>query len=391
MSGTYLYVGSFGDPRCSASGQRVLHIARVLRSVGYETLFCSDGYAESFVFDGFSFVSARKEALSLGPMATVIGYWNLITAQEVMECVNKIMSSNKDIKAVICYNCSHALQSQIMRLAHSSSISVFGDVTEWYEINRDSGFGNYLLARSVDRRIRKLDCYLDGVIAISDYLEKYYAESGVRCIKVPPIFDFDSAADLDFPTNEAGKLKIVYTGFPANGKDDLTVLIDAVCATHDRFGSVLQLDIVGPTQSYLQNLSQRYSTSWLFEHGIHVHGKVSHEEAKWYQDNANLCFLIRENKRYAKAGFSTKFAECMSSGVLMCCNDVGGADQLIDDGVNGFLLPAGTIKEVLIVLERCLALSERDLYQMRVKARETAAREFSEDNYRNALVAFLGA
>lgn len=390
MSETILYVGFFGDPRCSASGQRVLNIARILRGAGYDIIFCSAGYLVDFEFEGFSFISARTGAVDIPVLSTVREYWNLLTADDVCTCIDRIVQSKASISKIIGYNCSAPLQRHLLRLKQKSGIKVFGDVTEWYETHRNDGLGNYLRAKSVDKRIRRSDEKLNGIIAISKYLFEYYSSKKVPCIWIPPVFDYTKMEDVEFDSHSDEALRIVYTGFPASGKDDLNGLIDAVCEVNDRAGTSLRLDILGPSLEYVNSLNPAYTKARLEGFGVYAHGKCDHQVAKSYQNQADLCFLIRENKRYAKAGFSTKFAECMSSGVLMCCNAVGGADELIEDGVNGFLVPTGKSKDIESVLERALNLEPDELLKMKVASRETALKRFSQALYAEDLTSFLG-
>ena len=105
--------------------------------------------------------------------------------------------------------------------------------------------------------------------------------------------------------------------------------------------------------------------------------------------NADFSFLFRYNKRYAKAGFSTKFVECMSFGVPMICNRIGGTDSIIEDNVDGFVLENIDDGNLDIFLKKLYLLDKRKILNMKKAAFAKAQKMFTPENHKNDLKEFL--
>ena len=115
--------------------------------------------------------------------------------------------------------------------------------------------------------------------------------------------------------------------------------------------------------------------------GIFAHGRVLRDKALEIVKKSDFGILFRHNKRYAKAGFSTKFAECMSLGVPMLCNAIGGCDSMIKNGHNGFLTKTSDMNEILEVLEQILSMPEESIVALKQQTRKFALEHFAPDSY----------
>lgn len=88
-------------------------------------------------------------------------------------------------------------------------------------------------------------------------------------------------------------------------------------------------DVVGPSPDAIERMLE---CSNLTQCGINCYGRLSHENTLSIVRKADFSVLMRENKRYAKAGVSTKFVEAMSLAVPSICTAVGGTDAFVTDG-----------------------------------------------------------
>ena len=104
---------------------------------------------------------------------------------------------------------------------------------------------------------------------------------------------------------------------------------------------------------------------------------------------ADFSVLMRENKRYAKAGVSTKFVEAMSLAVPSICTAVGGTDAFVSDGVDGFLIKDNSVYEILGKLELIVNMDSSEILQMKLNALNKAKHVFSEDQYFEVTKLFL--
>ena len=149
----------------------------------------------------------------------------------------------------------------------------------------------------------------------------------------------------------------------------------------------IRVDLIGIDESYL-----RKSCGCEFdpkEKGIVAHGRLPHGETLQIVRQADFGFLFRRDLRYAKAGFSTKFTECMSVGVAMMCNEIGGTERAIEDMHNGILTKTAQTDELYDVLKKLITLSDEEILRIRKNAYEYAKEHFAPEIYVETLNAFL--
>ena len=123
--------------------------------------------------------------------------------------------------------------------------------------------------------------------------------------------------------------------------------------------------------------------------GIKFLGRIDHEKVLQYVAKAHMSVLLREDKRYAKAGVSTKFTEAMCVGTPSICTKVGGTDVYVKDGINGILVDNNDINTLIATLGRILQMSTDQMMTMKKEALKTANEYFYDENYKEAFAAFL--
>ncbi|MCI0673257.1 MAG: glycosyltransferase, partial [Myxococcaceae bacterium] len=84
-------------------------------------------------------------------------------------------------------------------------------------------------------------------------------------------------------------------------------------------------------------------------------------------------------------GFSYAVAEAMASGVPVIVSDNTGAADLVQDGVNGYIVPTGDAPAIRDRLEHLSHHPER-LPQMGARAREAVQRTLTPEGFRRPLV-----
>lgn len=385
MKKTVLYLGRFGSEK-TASGIRVRMISAILRNIGYNVVLISnssEGTSSENTDEESEFTFLRvpyreKKRCSFENMIDVL--FGSYEFKYFKGIYNKYKPS-----AVILYNETSTICDLVTKYVHANGGSVFADVTEWYElISLRNSIAGALLTRKVDKRIRASDYKLDGVIAISDFFFNYYKEKKVTVVRIPPIFDEEAfAKHITLSCNKAmNPLRIVYAGSPGT-KDILLPVFDAIKEINDGDSGSIIFDIYGMT-------SGQISAMWKEERspeecGIIGHGVADHERVLSEVSKAHYSILLRHNKLYAKAGYSTKFAESLLLGTPVICNRIGGTDSDIIPGENGYLIDSAS-KEALIPLLRKLLYFQIDEYR---RLRETtlffAREKYCADMYTSEL------
>lgn len=387
MSAKILYVGRFGLPD-TAPGIRVYNIIKILKNLGYDVdvisnMGVSRGGAETQEYDGIKYTYVNILKSRNKPVNTVSNIFELLFARKTLSKIKAACDKEKP-RAIILYNDLYRLTKKLLPYCKQNNIKLIADVTEWYEKRKFKKPGDKIIPFYTNKRILKLDKQLDAVIAVSRYLYDYYTGLGVNTLFIPPLCEVPSEPPRGRTQNNGGgTLNLIYAGSP--GKKDLLVPALEALQKLNVNRLAVRLDLLGLDEKDVYAIWRRED---LPKAGVFAHGRVPHNEALKYVKNADFGILLREDKRYAKAGYSTKFSECMSYGAAMICNRVGGTDLDIDDGINGILLNCADFNELYTVLSKLIGRGEL-IIQFRQNAYDFAKRTYSPALYMESVLRLL--
>ncbi|RNC82731.1 MAG: glycosyltransferase family 1 protein [Phycisphaera sp.] len=85
------------------------------------------------------------------------------------------------------------------------------------------------------------------------------------------------------------------------------------------------------------------------------HGRMSPESVRALQDEASVVVVPSPEDN-----FPYTCVEAMAAGRVVVASDIGGAAELIDDGVNGFLFESGNCESLAITLKRAIDMRPVD-------------------------------
>lgn len=382
-----LYITRGGLPK-DAPGIRVERIAKLLQKIGYDvTIMSSYSYEEQvpivsdsnddyhIMVNGLLYLfEYRKEHKYY---RKYFDFYELLFARKLYNRVVRFCKKNKP-DSIVLYNDLYSLTRRLLRFCKKNKIKLFADVTEWYEQkSTDNPLPVRLVPILVNKRITTLDQNLDGIIAISPYLYDFYAKVSPNVIFVPPLMPIIKSSQ--FTVNKCRTL--AYAGSPGE-KDVLHPLLDALMLINAGEIKVC-LNIVGLNE---KEIRQTWKDISLSDYGIKAYGRLSHEKTLEIVNKADFGVLFRHNLRYAKAGFSTKFAECMSLGVPMICNIVGGCDSLIVNGKDGILLEDFNKETLIDALKSIAILTDHQVLSMKNNAFNKAHSLFNADSYHEEFI-----
>lgn len=323
-----LYVGGFVLPDKNAAAQRVVSIAKGLYAIGHEVLFLN--YSEISAgntwkeYFGFQCYETMKQSK----------YRQLTDITDVKRIIVE-----KQITSVIAYNYPATALYRLIRYCMTNEVKCYADVTEWYVA---AGKPIFRLIKTIDTEIRMriLHPHMDGVIAISEYLYRYYCEK-VKTVKIPPTVDlseekWESRAEAELDD----KTVIVYAGSPSFQKERLDLILDAAefVAVKNR----LVLCIIGITQKqYMQIYGKPYTGTC-----AKFLGKLNHIETIQNIKSADWTIAIRENNKVVRAGFPTKVVESISCGTPVIANHFSNLEDYLNER-NSFLCDCASISDAL--------------------------------------------
>ena len=326
--GTILYIGGFELPDKNAAAHRVLTIAKLFRDIGYDVEFLNKTN-ESVTYDnieGFVVHNYPKDTSQLKQVRS------LFASKEVVS----FLKSRNDIIGVVAYNYPAIALNKIRKYCKKKNIKCIADVTEWYKTFSRSIL--YTLFKGPDSflRMRYVHKRLDGIIAISDYLEDYY-KPHLPVVNLPPLVDKEESK-WKIEKKEHEDIKFVYAGSPSKTKERLDLIVEAVEKLREDFN--VSLTIVGITEKQFYGI---YGLTQKQYACVKFLGKVSHLQALSVVAQSDYSFIIRDDNRVTRAGFPTKFVESISAGCAVIANDNSNISRYINEGVGGNIIKSETL------------------------------------------------
>lgn len=338
-----LYVGGFQLPDKNAAAHRVLSVANILRSLGYEVVFLD--------------VSEEMTDYELSPMHKEAGYetysqkraaglkrWasyvlNPLHAEEVLDRYT-------DWAGVIAYNYPAAALHKLKKICGKRNLAIYADCTEWYEYGFALSVHRIAVMLDTFFRMRAVQKKLDGLIVISQYLQNYY-EKYVPVTVLPPLVDkTDPKWNVTEKTSD-DTVSLAYAGSPGTRKDKLDVIVHAL---ENCGNSRIILHVAGiRADEYLKSYprDEALISSLRAAGKLIFYGRLPHAEALEIVKHSDYTIFYRNISRMTMAGFPTKFVESISCGVPVITNRTSDLAQYVKDGKNGVLLDTGRFEEEL--------------------------------------------
>jgi len=391
-------VGAFRFPEGDAAASRVLGIGKALRALGYDVLFAGSeasprpediNSAGEPVYQGFHYYPQHETRTSrLGPIARLRRYF---AAGANTEKFLRTLPA-EELRGVILYNGLGGFHIRVGKFCRERRIPFLCDVTEWYEPRHCVGGSLGLHRWDVELTMRYWAPRCHGVLAISSYLERYFAGRGCRVVRVPPLVDLK---DVKWPPPAGdcageSELRLVFAG--QAGKKDYVVNALRGLAKLGEEGKKVRLEVVGPSREELSaSLGADAGLMSGLERQVEFSGRLPHREALKRVAACDFSLILRPPARYAMAGFPTKLVESLSCGVPVMANLTSDIASCVRDGVEGFILPDWSADALAAGLKRALALTGEQHREMRANARTRAAEVFDYRNWVSRLDEFMAA
>jgi glycosyltransferase involved in cell wall biosynthesis len=393
-----IYTGAFRFPEGDAAAARVLGIGKALRESGLKVVFA--GWEEherredlqedgTHSYQGFPYVSQadlRFKELGLGGRLTryVLSGGNTLRWLRAINC--------KEVKAIIAYHGTSTFLHRLNIICRRNGIKLILDCTEWYDARALPGgrFGIVGLDNLI--RMRLVNWRIGRIIAISSYLERYYAERGCGVLRIPPLVDL---RESKWPAvrerqHENDILHLVYAGSPGQ-KDLIANAVKGLAILRKKRLPVV-LHFIGPSKAEVYKLTAGDAgLRREVDAAVICHGRVSQSSVPKLLSDFDFSILLRPRKRYAEAGFPTKLVESISAGVPVIVNQTSDIGEYIRDGKEGILLPNYTIEAFVAGVTRLFGTERSEWFQMRRMARSRAATSFDFRNYVDRIRTFLRA
>ena len=383
-----VYFGDIGIPN-SASAIHIYNRAKLLRNLGIEVhVVCMiPKNKEKIENDEIIRYHYLPPIKGKGKIRGIRWNIDLIFANETYSPMIKMIEDLKP-DAIILYEVnSIILQNKVRNFCKKNNIKIIIETTEWMEIGKERSISANLIVWQKDIQKKYIDKKCKNIIAISTFLEEHYKSQKCNVVRIPPLFskiisEKDVKRVKDVRNN--ANVRLIFAG-SLSSKDYLIELLRVLLMINKKSIEV-SFDVIGPSE---EELKRSINEEELEKYGIYAHGRISHEKVLKMVQEADFSVLFRQNKRYAKAGVSTKFCEAMSLGVPSICTQVNGTDRFVVNGKNGFLIKENTEEAIRSILLEILKMKNEQIIEMKKNAYRFAEKNFSINNYLEKMSLFL--
>ena len=389
-----IYTGSFRFPDKDAASQRVLNIGKVFRNLGYEVIFFGWEKEEraqdisperEFFYDGFRYYSQNElDQVASNPFSKLLKF--IFRGDKSILSIKKNIQNNT-VDYIVAYNANSYFLYQLHKLSKKNNIKLICDCTEWYEPEHlpggKFGFANF----DNNFRINKIYPRIKNIIVISSFLDKHLKNKGCDTVILPPLVDLrENKWQFNSPNVKVNKdvISLIYAGDPGK-KDLLGPFFEALKYVNNK--NNFELILLGSSKDFIKK--HYFNNEENIPKYVKIIGQVPMDEVPGFYRNADFSILLREDKRYAHAGFPTKLVESLSSGVPLITNDTSDIKKFIKDGFNGFILENHSVEKIIECLQNLLLLSEKEMVVMKENAKKTSSENFDFGQYTNEFKHFL--
>lgn len=373
-----VYVGNVGVEGSSLA-IHAQNVAKVLEKAGHTVSFvCKalQGKQQGFNNAKYYYATTRFQK---GKLNTIEWIYEAFKGKKLLQIIRELNRVDS-IDIIILYGYSG--EKKLIKYCKKNKIGLVSDMVDWFEADDcEKGFPRLYNKYYVEKCRTKYHLELNGIIVISNYLRKYYDDRKQKTIFMPPVFEIPS--QIKSISNNDVK-HISYAGSLGGNKDIIKPVIEAVISINKNELKVI-LDLVGIEENEIK-------TKYGIEcegYGIHCYGRTTHEQATEIVSSSDFSVLLRNNKKYAKAGFSTKFVESMCVGVPVICTSIGGSDLYVENGKDGFLLPDNSVDTVKSIIQHIVEMNSDTMMGMKMCAFEKAKQLFNVNTYVDQINMFM--
>lgn len=331
-----LYTGAFRFPAGDAAAARVFAVGKLLETIGGRVDFA--GWEKSaskhgrYQYRGQDcFAQAEFRDRERWFVARFFGF--IFRGKRTLKWILK--NNNYDI--IVAYNPPVFFSLGLLLLARLYRFHLVLDNTEWYESSHLPG-GRFGPA-AFENWLRMVLIYplFNNIICISKFLERHF--TGRNVIRIPPL-----TVDLACPTVKPDLSKCVnfiYAG-EMGRKDKLFAFIRVLPELQNVLQRRILLRIVGVTWAeYANKLEGEGINLGVYQSLVECYGRVSRECVGQLYENSHFSVFMREDRRYALAGFPTKAVESWSNGCPIITNRVGDVGVVAKDMVDSIIVEDG--------------------------------------------------
>jgi glycosyltransferase involved in cell wall biosynthesis len=380
-----------------AGSQRVLKIAKSLAEGNNNVYLCSLPQINNEVIETVE-ISPRISYLR-SVDKTVNGKGNLV---RFLHSVNRFIKSRNSETVIYLYPTTFVFKDFIY-LFYFKGIKghrFFCDINELRATNSFSATRPKGLLRKglffmkgisyfVIFKLSELQVYAyDGVVVISTNLERYFSRFTKDIIRVPILCDVTAVGEVMIKTTYDGtKFRICFAGMINSKKEGFDILFEALSLINKKKN--VELFLYGPFSEEDRDVLDLLKKKHMLNEKVFYMGNLGPADLLNEFLKYHLLILPRPLNPQTKYGFSTKLSEYLISGVPVLVTDVSDNALYLKDGVNGYIIPPGSITAMESKLKDIIETYNMNASAIAENAFKTATREFDYRLYTKRLIDFF--
>jgi len=346
------YTGAFRFPDQDAAGKRVAQMVKVLESIDECGNIIVGGWEQGDKHEREH--SDKCTAFSFSLLDKLHASFLSKISSHVfmgMSVLKWLVANRRRYTIIILYNPPFLFALFTLLLSFFLKKRVSLDSTEWYESSHLKG-GKYGFV-AIENWFRMKVAYplFNNHIVISKFLEQYFYRHSKNIVRIPPLANqfVRKKAVCD---NVDKKIKFFYAGSIGN-KDKLEIFIRQL-AQSPYASDKVHFYIAGITEEdFLKKFSELLPLKNEICEVCTFLGRIPMREVYERFEHVDYCVFFREKKRYALAGFPSKFVESLSFDTPIITNAVGDITEYFPEV--GFLYEPGTDDIELLIDKLMLA------------------------------------
>ncbi|WP_323678968.1 glycosyltransferase [Exiguobacterium indicum] len=353
-----LYIGGFELPDKNAAAHRVVNNAKIFTDLGYETIFLNvfrNDESQIMKLDQHKVYNIKY------PRKFIDWYTYLCSIKDIIE----IYSNNKEIDMIVAYNYPSVALFKLFLFCKKNNVKLVSDCTEWYSNTSENLIWNTIKELDTSLRMSFINKKLDGIIVISELLEKHYKNN--KTILIPPLIDIKDekwSLKKEEYKDDDRSVKLVYAGNPQKSKERLDTIIETLFEIKNYN---FKFNIIGINKKdYLTLYPEHKSIINELNSKLLFLGRVDHEIALNIIKASDFSIFLRDSSKMVNAGFPTKFVESSTLGIPSITTNISDLSKYLIDGFNGFFVEIDDKEKLKSKMKNIFELERKEINQIKL-------------------------
>ena len=390
-----IYIGDFDLRNQNVQAHLVKNNAKILNRLGYNVAFIGvnrEATWEEIDKSPKIDVGVGNIFFELQNTLTVGGLFNYHkTEKRIMSCMDEV-TDKMDVHFVISYQSpTYApILKRIAKWCKKRRIKYIVNCADITIFNSQPLFRRFVMTLNWNYLHKINKKYMDGLISVSRYIEKFYHKEGTPSVIIPPLYD--ESVDNNYYTSDV--TTFVYAGTPfvikknvntKGMKDRLDKILD-LCLILSKEGVEYRLEIIGITRDVYTLCVPRHKAALETNSNIEFLGRMSHKDTLKEVKNADFMINIRDRNVMNEAGLSTKLVESVSLGTPVVMNSIGDTFLYLHEGVSGFKF-TGDVQNDVQLLKTLCSMTKDERKSLKIECAND--KTFSLQKYQMTFESFL--